>query len=177
MYCRKCGKSNEESARFCAGCGHALGQPRTQAPAGGGGGGGGVAIVVVVLAVVFGGIALVSILAAIAIPAYQDYTVRAQVSEAVVVGGIAKVPVEEFWYRHQRIPHSLEEAGVSPVPTASVRSVEIDPDSGIVVVTMAAGPVEGDSLLLVPELQEDGAIAWTCMSADIDDRHLPAQCK
>lgn len=125
-----------------------------------------------------GAFLFISIMAAVSLPAYQDYVVRSHVSEAEVLARATSVTVEDFYRSHQRIPASLEEAGGAPVAgSAAIRGIGVDGASGIVSVTLDAAPVAGQTLLLVPSLDASGQFSWSCTSQDIDPRHLPAACR
>lgn len=132
--------------------------------------------VAVVLALLVPG---VGILAAISIPAYSDYTVRARVSEALLSASAARTAVTEFWITHDRFPRSLEEAGVTgDGGSRYVQSITIDSATGVITVTLALAPLEGKTLLLVPEKQPAaGALTWTCRAGSAPQRHLPRSCR
>lgn len=137
------------------------------------GGTSGLAIVVLV----FSGIVLIGVLAAIAIPAYQDYTTRARLTEAAAIGRNAADSVTDFYKQHGQIPRSLEEAGFVSALPHSVSGISVDSRNGIVTISMAGGPIEGKTLLLVPSVDENNQIIWECMSEDIQDKSLPKNCR
>lgn len=132
-------------------------------------------IVIFLLAFVF--IAILGILAAIAIPAYQDYTTRARTTEGVAIGKSAADAVANYYHVHQLVPAKLSQAGYVPPASQAIRSVEVDADSGTVSVIMAGSPIEGKALLLIPALDANNRIAWTCASKDIPDKFLPQHCR
>ena len=74
-------------------------------------------------------VAIIGILAAIAIPAYQDYTVRAQVSEGMNLAAAAKAAVAEYYLNRGDAPENRTQAGMSPVATDTsgkyVESIEV----------------------------------------------------
>lgn len=138
---------------------------------------GGTSSVVLIFVLVFAFIAFIGILAAIAIPAYQDYTTRARLAEAVTVGRNAADTVANYYNQHQEVPSNLEQAGFAePIPP-SVKKVSINSQNGTVIITMASAPITGKSLLLVPSLDSNKQIIWTCMSQEIRDNYLPQQCR
>jgi Zn-dependent protease with chaperone function/type II secretory pathway pseudopilin PulG len=122
-------------------------------------------------------VAIIGILAAVAIPAYQDYTVRAKIAGALAVGNQATAQVAEFYYRNNAVPKDVAEAGVAP-PAAGgpVRSLGIDP-KGIVRMELGFSPLQGKTLLLVPSLNAEKRIVWKCASDDIEPRYLPVACR
>ena len=132
-------------------------------------------IIIFILAFVF--IAILGILAAIAIPAYQDYTTRARTVEGTSVGKSAADAVANYYYSHQVVPSSLSQAGYVPSPSQAIRSVEVNGDSGVVSVIMAGPPIEGKALLLIPSIGANNQIVWKCASKDIPDKFLPHHCR
>lgn len=134
---------------------------------------------------VFGGFAaaflsLIGILAAIAIPGYSDYTVRAQVSEGLNVSGAAKASVSEYYLNHNQFPSDNVSAGLPPATDIQgkyVSSVQIH--AGEIVVTFgndADSDIHGETLVLRPELSEQG-IYWVCFSRNIAMKDLPTVCR
>ena len=121
-------------------------------------------------------IAAIGILAAIAIPAYQDYTTRARLAEAASVGNSAAESIAQYYYQHQAVPSSLDVAGFTASLPSSVKNIAVDSQNGIVSITMATAPIEGKELLLVPSLDTNNQITWKCMSLEIPDKYLPRQC-
>jgi type IV pilus assembly protein PilA len=115
-------------------------------------------------------VAIIGILAAIAIPAYQDYTIRAQVTEGISMAGNAKVPVVDTFLQRGRPPADRSAAGLSANPTDTrgkyVESVEID--DGTVVVTMgfdAHQLINGLTVVLVPYETQEASVVWRCAFA------------
>ncbi|EPH9317763.1 pilin, partial [Neisseria gonorrhoeae] len=88
-------------------------------------------------------IAIVGILAAVALPAYQDYTARAQVSEAILLAEGQKSAVTEYYLNHGIWPANNTSAGVASSPTdikgKYVQKVEVN--NGVVTATMASSNV------------------------------------
>ena len=133
-------------------------------------------LIIIIIFVLF--IPVVGILAAIAIPANQDYTIRARMSESFVVGKNATDFVSNYYYQNQHIPTNLREAGFDGRLPPTVKEITIDNKNGTIIITMAApAPIEDKSLLLVPSLDEKKQIVWKCMSEDIPDKYLPRQCR
>ncbi|HID7665276.1 TPA: pilin [Neisseria meningitidis] len=145
-------------------------------------------------------IAIVGILAAVALPAYQDYTARAQVSEAILLAEGQKSAVTEYYLNHGEWPANNSSAGVASVSTdikgKYVQSVEVK--NGVVTATMASSNVnneiKGKKLSLWAKRQ-NGSVKWFCgqpvtrnatnaddVTADgndkkIDTKHLPSTCR
>ena len=129
-----------------------------------------------------GGVAVVGILAAIAIPAYQDYTVRARISGGLSLATRAKVGVAEYHAEYGRFLPAAEAARLSMENLAGdIQRVRVLPDTGVIVVTFAVDfdQASGGSIILTPTFPEhaEGAMVWECSSPDIDSRYLPQSCR
>lgn len=123
-------------------------------------------------------VAAVGILAAIGIPAYQDYTVRAQISHGLNDAATAKAVVVEHYLDSGEFPGPTAAAEISEQIALSeyTESISIVPGSGIIVVTYTEGTQpEGGQLFLQPSAA-DGIVSWTC-SGSIPNKHLPAACR
>ncbi|WP_118799542.1 pilin [Neisseria meningitidis] len=145
-------------------------------------------------------IAIVGILAAVALPAYQDYTARAQVSEAILLAEGQKSAVTEYYLNHGEWPGNNSSAGVatsSEIKGKYVQSVTVA--NGVITAQMASSGVnneiKGKKLSLWAKRQ-DGSVKWFCgqpvtraakakddVTADtttntkIDTKHLPSTCR
>lgn len=123
-------------------------------------------------------VAMIGILAAIAIPAYQEYTVRAQLVGVVATGRQAAAAVGNYYQVNGRIPKTLEQAGfVSPPSAVGVQSIGIDSNSGTVQVRVAMAPHTGKSIFLVPSLDANKRVVWSCGSKEIGAALLPPDCR
>lgn len=125
-----------------------------------------------------GSIVMAGVLAAIAIPAYQDYTVRANVSAGLVQANAMKQSVSEFYRANGRFPDAEEAQAMSIyVDSEVVESVTVEPNTGRIVVEFVAGTIpDGGQLILVPFGQADGAVSWRC-EGTIVNKHLPQACR
>ena len=125
-------------------------------------------------------VGIIGILAAIAIPAYQDYTVRAQVSEGLNLAGGVKSAVVDAYRDQESWPVDNQSAGLPPSTSILgqyVSSVAVSDGAVIVTYGVAAHAIiSGQTLILEPDV-ENGTIAWTCYSMDIEAKHLPAACR
>lgn len=121
---------------------------------------------------------IIGILAAVAIPAYQEYQARAKMVAAVSVGHQAGEAVANYFYANNAVPNSLEQAGyVSNANAAIVQNVTVNPANGTVQVTVAVAPYSGKSILFVPSLDASRHITWRCVSSDIKASVLPPECR
>lgn len=126
-------------------------------------------------------VAIVGILAAIAIPAYQDYTVRARVSEGLVLADAAKTAVGETAQTLGGLPNvTVANSGYTfPTPTAVVGNIAITPVSGVITITYLAALVPGGgTLILTPaQVAADSPITWTCAVGTLLPKYAPANCR
>lgn len=123
-------------------------------------------------------VAIIGILAAIALPAYQDYTVRARVSEAIVLASGAKATVGENIANNNGIGTGTC-LGVDNIATATTNIATLncaDATGVITVVTTAkAGAV---TLALTPTFAAGQPIVWGCeVSAATANKFVPSECR
>ena len=132
-------------------------------------------------------VAIIGILAAVAIPAYQDYTQRAQMSEALTMTAAAKTAISEYAQNNGAYPATakLKDLGLdgSPAIQGTYGKAEIGDGNGVITVTMAAaGTVGADiatkTLTITPPTLAGlkGAFTWKCTSTTIDQKFLPKGC-
>ncbi|ENV5541050.1 pilin [Neisseria gonorrhoeae] len=148
-------------------------------------------------------IAIVGILAAVALPAYQDYTARAQVSEAILLAEGQKSAVTEYYLNNGEWPENNDKAGVASPSDIKGKYVEsVTVTNGVVTAEMASSNVnkeiQGKRLSLWAK-REAGSVKWFCgqpvtrtdkandandtVAADtndankIDTKHLPSTCR
>ncbi|HEZ5835653.1 TPA: pilin [Neisseria meningitidis] len=146
-------------------------------------------------------IAIVGILAAVALPAYQDYTARAQVSEAILLAEGQKSAVTEYYLNHGKWPGNNSSAGVATSSEIKGKYVEkVEVNNGVVTATMLSSGVnkeiKGKKLSLWAKRQ-NGSVKWFCGQPvtrtanntandevtaangtdKIDTKHLPSTCR
>jgi type IV pilus assembly protein PilA len=136
-------------------------------------------------------IAIIGILAAVALPAYQDYTVRAKVSEAVLAGSSARTGVSEAYSILATMVAPAASMGVQSQTSKYVASVtwtRDTADTGRVIVrtpTAAASGLPSDAAeknieMLATGTPATGKVLWTCRAGTTDpmpNKYLPASCK
>ncbi|ENV1750336.1 pilin, partial [Neisseria gonorrhoeae] len=112
-------------------------------------------------------IAIVGILAAVALPAYQDYTARAQVSEAILLAEGQKSAVTEYYLNHGIWPENNSAAGVaSPASNIKGKYVEsVTVEKGVVTAKMLSSGVNNEiknKKLSLWARRQDGSVKWFC---------------
>jgi type IV pilus assembly protein PilA len=125
-------------------------------------------------------VAIIAILAAIAIPQYQNYLIRAQVAEGLVTATGSKTAIWEFRNNTGRFPPSNQSAGLPSASSISGKYVSsVTVASGIVVIAYASrdsnSNVFSQTLNLSP-IDNGGSIGWTCKST-MSGRYLPTICR
>jgi type IV pilus assembly protein PilA len=127
-------------------------------------------------------VAIVGILAAIALPAYRDYTIRAKVSEALASAGACKTSVADYAANKGGLPVDLTASGCSSNATQYVSSLDVS--SGAITVTTASNTELGDAatktIKLTPSTPDTGTFviaSWTCAPGDIPTKYLPGSCR
>jgi len=141
-------------------------------------------------------VAIIGILASLAIPAYQDYTARAQVAEAFSLAGAQKLSVTEYHSSLGEFPKDNEKAGVAKkIEGKYVANVEISKKGGgttgatenaIITATMKSSGVASGlqastkNKLVLEGTANEGAYTWKCdkgVGTTIDEKYLPAVCR
>jgi uncharacterized membrane protein YhaH (DUF805 family)/Tfp pilus assembly protein PilE len=158
-------------------------------------------LVTILLAFILPLVGFVGILAAIAVPAYQDYTIRAQVSEGLNLAAVAKVAIAESFERLDAAPANRVEAGMTADPRdTSGKYVEsIDIDHGTILIAYGSNSnsiIAGRMIALQPYVRA-GGVVWRCAEApppsgtvamddgapssasatDIEPKYLPSACR
>ncbi|MFG0788564.1 pilin [Delftia tsuruhatensis] len=146
-------------------------------------------------------VAIIGILAAVALPAYQDYTTRAKATEGLSLASAAKVAVAENAANGK--PYAA--GWIAPNKTNNVEKVEINEGAGYITITYASGVAGGGTLILNPidgpkvggtafsggtstasNIPTSGSISWNCRAADstgvgqagtIKAKYAPAECR
>jgi type IV pilus assembly protein PilA len=140
-------------------------------------------------------VAIIGILAAVALPAYQDYTVRAKVTEGLVVASSAKLAVAE----NASNGKNFNSGWTAPAATTNVTSIAIAEATGVITVTYPATAGNG-TILITPTssgaalqgtstsstVPTGGSINWSCahngvtltaLTGDLLAKYRPAQCR
>jgi type IV pilus assembly protein PilA len=127
-------------------------------------------------------VAIIGILAAIAIPAYQDYTIRAQVSEAMSLASGVRTAVSEAFQTRGNWPADNSSAGVAGATSIVGKYVaSVTVGGSLITVEFGAGAnpliaLAGTGDFTLKGTNRGGSISWTCGGA-IDTKYRPASCR
>jgi type IV pilus assembly protein PilA len=132
-------------------------------------------------------VAIIAILAAIAIPAYQDYTIRSQVSEGLSLADGSKTAIAEFYSNTGRLPSNNGSAGLATDASIGGNYVQkVNVTGGLITVTYggtgtfgskANSKLTGATLLLSPS-PSTGSISWACHAGtNLLPKYLPSSCR
>jgi uncharacterized RDD family membrane protein YckC len=116
--------------------------------------------------------------AGVGVPAYQDYVVRVKIHRIVTALAPVAQAVQGYASQHGKRPRTLEEAGVTfreRVP--EVNSMDLDPHSGEILVTLGFAPVNGKTFSLRPGEVRNGRVRWRCRAGTLPPQYLPESCR
>ena len=127
-------------------------------------------------------VAIIGILAAVALPAYRDYTVRAKVSEVVLAASSAKTTIAEYAQTYSSMPTEAS-ASVDTQVSRYVTGVIWAPSTaslGVIIATATGDAnisvASANTILLTGTLMANGQVIWVC-TGTIPPRFLPSSCK
>lgn len=129
-------------------------------------------------------VAIIGILAAIAIPAYQDYTIRTKISEVMVIGSAAKTTTSEYYLSSGGMPATTGQAGVNTNPAQSsyLNTITFTTTTTTASITYtltglnAGNAPDGQTITFVGTGNVNG-VQWTCTDGTADDKYKPANCR
>ena len=122
-------------------------------------------------------VAIIGVLAAIAIPAYQNYIIRAKVSEALTFASQAKTAVSEYYQSQGTLPSTSPQAGMATSVTGTnVSQVTIGAGGAITVTASIAGISPTANIIFTPSTGPSG-ITWVCNQGNMDNQYRPSNCK
>jgi type IV pilus assembly protein PilA len=124
-------------------------------------------------------VAIIGILAAIAIPAYQDYLVRSKVSEGLTLAAASKSAVAEFFSSKGYLPAANASAGL-PTSTSikgnNVNNVLVGTSGTIQITYTAASPLSSQTVILQPTTNA-GGVKWSCTAGTLIGKYRPSSCR
>lgn len=127
-------------------------------------------------------VAIIGILAAIAIPAYQDYITRSKVTELVTAGSACKASVSEYFQSQNTLPASIGPSGCGAVSSKYITSLDVT--AGVITVVAKTGgtalpSAAAGNYVLTPTANTTAtaSIEWSCTASTIPNKYLPANCR
>ena len=127
-------------------------------------------------------VAIIGILAAVAIPAYSDYTVRAKLSEVIGIAAKDKTTISEYYISQGYMPANSSVAGMSTSPNQSTYVSAITFATSGNTATMQYTLTGLNTAVNGTTIQFTGAgdangVAWACTASTAPDKYLPANCR
>lgn len=114
---------------------------------------------------------IIGILAAIAIPAYQDYTVRAKVSTTIIESQQVREALANYYQSNQKVPESLEMLGI-PAQQADGTKLSLNPNNMVLIASTAHGEI-----IFTPSLDGQNRVIWGCTNGEgLKPTQLPPSC-
>ncbi|MEM7469694.1 MAG: pilin, partial [Pseudomonadota bacterium] len=124
-------------------------------------------------------VALIGILAAVAIPAYQDYSIRAQYAVAISEASGLKLEVASYAVANQAWPETLTAMGYeSDALTVNIGQAEISLyENGVIGVLVGTNEAGDEAYIVLEPTYDDGAVSWSCYGENVANKYLPASCR
>jgi len=135
-------------------------------------------------------VAIIGILAAIAIPAYQDYTVRSKVTEGLNAAASAKTSVADAWNSLGAFPADQVEAGLAALADydttatggyiVSLTYAQASATSGTITLVFSGanlGLAADDTIIFTGTTTAAGGVTWDCKLGSMDPKYRPANCR
>ena len=126
-------------------------------------------------------VAIIGILAAVALPAYQDYTIRAKVSEIMVLGSKDKTSVSEYYISQGAMPANATAAGVSTDAGQSqyVSGIAYTTAGSVGTITYTTTGLGGGATgtVVMTGTGATTGVSWACSASTLQDKYLPANCR
>ncbi len=119
-------------------------------------------------------VAIIGILAAIAVPAYSNYTNRAKVSEALGLADSAKTAVSEYYQSNGALPSNNAAAGLATSITGTNTS-SVTITNGVISAITSISGISNFTLTLSPNASTSG-ITWTCYVPSASGQYAPSSC-
>lgn len=161
-FCSKCGTALNAGMAYCPKC-H---RPKKRS---------GMSVALIVGVVLF--IPIIGILAAVALPAYQDYTIRAKVNAAAPLVDETRATVEKVILEKKFFPSENIMAGLPEnISTPQVRSIRLSAGAKLVVTYNALSAAKAPTIIWTPK-KSGTKIVWDCKGGTMQDKHRNPECR
>jgi len=139
---------------------------------------GGTSNIVLIVVGIFGGIAAIGILAAIALPAYQDYTNRAKVSQLLINSTRIAQQFGDEYSRTGTMPADISQLPSHPELPRYARGMRFNRSLGAIEIDSTLMPYRTDaSIYLVPQIEDNKVVAWNCKASASMQKLVPKSCR
>ena len=139
----------------------------------------GAGTIIAIIVGVFIFIAIIGILAAVALPAYQDYTIRAKVQGSFVLAQYIKSDASAFYEKNKILPDSNVMLGhKEPMALNEYSELKINGSGSIVITFNGPNQIKDATLILRPVIDgQNASLKWTCTDGNLQHKFRPAQCR
>lgn len=142
------------------------------------GGEGSAGLVIALIAAVFVGIMVLGILAAIAVPAYVDYTNKARVMGSMAATQKAREAVEQYIIAERAYPDSNADVGLAENTGKDAPHALVVQEGGVIVLTFGSkSPGLADKTLIFTPVVENNTLYWDCREGTLDPKYRTAECR
>lgn len=138
---------------------------------------GGTSNLLIIIMVAISFVFLLGILAALAIPAYSNYAMRAKTAQAAALGQKATSAVDHYYQQHHQFPPSMLDTNLTQTLPQGIKAVEIDGQSGQINVVLTGSGSRESAIIFKPVVQVGDTIVWGCRGQYIAKVNLPQQCR
>lgn len=138
---------------------------------------GGTSNLFIIIIVFISFVVMIGVLAAIMIPAYHNYVMRAKTTQAAALGQKATSAVDHYYQRHHQFPSSMLDTDLTQTFPQAVKAVEIDDQTGQINVVLTGSGSRESALVFKPVVQVGDTIVWGCSGQYIAKVNLPQQCQ
>ncbi len=124
-------------------------------------------------------VAIIGILAMVALPAYQTYSIRTRVSEGIALATVAKTAVAETFQSQNTVATQAATGYVSPGPnaTTNVDNITIANDGTAVITVTFTAKAGSGTILFVPTMVAGTPVTWDCRTGTLAAAYRPPVCR
>jgi len=131
--------------------------------------------VVIICVMIIPTVAILGILAAVAVPAYQDYTIRAKMAAVDGFSHSIKESVESYAAREREWPENTAAIAIDPNPSSPLLS-NIEIVEGVIYINVTPETGSTGAIVYIPSSADSG-ITWSCKESTVPSKYLPRRCR